>query len=285
MYEIFVLVYLLAYFGRQNAKWRFGKVTDGQQQDDVIPIAVKTDTGYFVTLSAEELLNRIEVTLESQHTVLILTLQKMDKFSLIKNFLCSSKSYELFPICGRIFYYHMCTFDDDLSRDVVMFIKRLAENIFAISHEIGQEMYLNSEFDGYMSGNLCSNNLDECLNYLVIKPLQKFTKVFPQQTFLIAVNFVNECFHKPRNNSRRDILNVLRDLQNKIPSQFKYILITRHMFQISEKEMYRRYGTGFYLNTSELTLGLSNDSTRHRGKKNCHYISLNSVITSIINDL
>lgn len=250
-----------------------------------MPIAVKTDTGYFVTLSAEELKNKIEVTLESQHTVLILTLQKIDKFSLVTNFLCSSKSYELFPICGRIFYYHMCTFDDDSSRDVGMFIKRFAENIFAISHKIGQEMYLNSKFGGYMDGNLCSINIDECLYYLVIKPLQNFTKLFPRQTFLIAVNFVDDCFHKPRDNSRTDILNVLRDLQNKIPSQFKYIFITRHMFQIGEKEMYRRYGTGFYLNTYELTLGLTNDSIRHRGKKNCPFMSSRSVITPIINDL
>lgn len=76
----------------------------------------------------------------------------------------------------------MCTFDDDSSRDVVMFIK------------IGQEMYLSSDVSGYLNGNLCTTNLAQCAYHLVRKPLQKISIVFPKKIFLIAVNFVDNCF-------------------------------------------------------------------------------------------
>lgn len=231
-----------------------------------MPFAIKTKSG-FHALSAKELNEGLVATLESQQTVLILTLQKIDKFSLIKNFLCSSKSYDLFPICSRIFYYHMCTFDDDSSRDVVMFIKRFAEHIFAISNEIGQELYLNSDVSGYLNGNLCSTNLAQCVYHLVREPLKNISIVFPKKIFLIAVNFVDNCF-RASDDSKTDILNVLRFLQTQISSQFKFIFITGKMFKMNETEMYRWFGTISYFDTYKLAMGLTKIA-RQKGKNKC----------------
>lgn len=237
-----------------------------------MPFAIKTKSGYFHALSAKELNEGLVATLESQQTVLILTLQKNDKFSLIKNFLCSSKSYDLFPICSRFFYYHMCTFDDDSSRDVVMFIKRFAEHIFAISNEIGQEMYLNSDVSGYLNGNLCSTNLAQCVYHLVREPLQKISIVFQKKIFVIAVNFVDNCT-RTSDNIKIDIINLLRFLQTKISSQFKFILITGQMFKMNGPEMYSRFGTSSYFDTYKLTMGLTK-ITRQKGKNKCINIDM-----------
>jgi hypothetical protein len=44
----------------------------------------------------DQILNSFD---DSEKALLIVTVQRQDKYSLIANFLCSSNSYNMFPIC------------------------------------------------------------------------------------------------------------------------------------------------------------------------------------------
>lgn len=218
-----MLLFITGLFGRNNHKWGLSKREQGLTEDDIIPLSFKSIAGYFATLNKADLNKKILDSLDdSEKALLIVTVQRQDKYSLIANFLCSSKSYNMFPICGRILYHHTCTFDDNLSKDPGIFITHLAEEIFSLSPEIGQRMYWNSYVDAFLRGGQCSLFPTKCIEYLVVNPLREYSSHMSSKYYFIVVNFIEDCY-----STGVDILRILQILMKSLPSKFKFIYISK----------------------------------------------------------
>ena len=180
-------------------------------------------TGYFATLNKVDLNDQILNSFDdSEKALLIVTVQRQDKYSLIANFLCSSNSYNMFPICDRILYHHTCTLDDNLSKDPAIFITHLAEEIFSLSPEIGEKMHWNSYVDSFLRGDQCSLFPIKCIEYLVVNPLREYASQISSKYYFIVVNFIEDCY-----STGVDILRILQILMKSLPSKFKFIYISK----------------------------------------------------------
>lgn len=211
----------------------FNSLGQVYESDEKFPLVIKAH-GIVYSLPEEVFQDQIIQRLNAQKNGLIIyAFRGQGKSSLIRNFLCSSKSSELNYLCSTIIFYHMCTIDDDLSRNPFTFIIQFAIEIMKRFPKIGQNMYFDTKVSDYLYGNLCPKNPVDCLNYVVIEPLKKFKRIARHMKYLLVVDYFDDCYQEG-DNLEWNIHLIIDIIIKQLPNQFKIILITRDNRSMSD---------------------------------------------------